>query len=103
MIGHCVFINFKPEVSQASCNGMLAEIAALEGRIDGISAVHFGDNVSSESGMDKGFSSGFIVDFVDAKSRDNYLGDAEHQKTGAKLIASPVGGVAGILVYDIVV
>ena len=51
--------------------------------------------------MDKGFSSGFIVDFVDAKSRDIYLDDAEHQKTGAKLVASSVGGIAGILVFDI--
>lgn len=101
MIRHCVFINFKPEVSQASRDSMLAEIAALKGRLDGINAVHIGGNVSPETGMDKGFSSGFIVDFVDAKSRDIYLDDAEHQKTGAKLVASSVGGIAGILVFDI--
>jgi Stress responsive A/B Barrel Domain len=101
MIRHCVFINFKPEISQASRASMLAEIAALEGRLDGISAVHLGENVSPETGMDKGFSSGFIVDFVDAKSRDTYLSDADHQKIGAKLVASAVGGIAGILVYDI--
>ena len=101
MIRHCVFINFKPEVSHEARSSMLAEIAALEGRLDGIAAVHLGDNVSPETGMDKGFSSGFIVDFVDAKSRDIYLDDAEHQKTGAKLVASSVGGIAGILVFDI--
>lgn len=101
MIRHCVFIHFRADVSSEEKAQIYREIAALKGRLAGLSAVHVGDNVSPETGMDKGFAEGFIVDFEDAAARDLYLGDAEHRKTGAKIVAAAEGGVAGILVYDL--
>ncbi len=101
MIRHCVFIRFKPEVGQETISNLFDEIAALKGRLDGILALHIGHNVSPEAGMDKGYADGFIVDFANAAARNAYLADAEHQKTGAKLVAASVGGVQGIFVYDI--
>lgn len=101
MIRHCVFIRFKPSVSQADIDRLFAEIAALKSRLKGLFAVHIGANVSPETGMDKGYSQGFIVDFDNAASRDAYLADPQHQATGAKIVAAAFGGADGILVYDL--
>ena len=101
MIRHCVFIRFKPEVTQERIATIFADISALKYHLTGILAVHIGDNVSPETGMDKGFSNGFIVDFDNAKSRDIYLTDAGHQAIGAQLVEAAANGVDGILVYDL--
>jgi len=101
MIRHCVFIRFKSEISAARKTELFAEISALRARLPGILAVHVGGNVSPEEGMDKGFSDGFIVDFVDAPSRDVYLDDPEHKQAGANLVDAAEGGLAGIFVYDL--
>lgn len=101
MIRHCVFIRFKPTISAAAKAEIFDEISALKGRIPGLLAVHVGTNVSPETGMDKGFSDGFIVDFDDAFARDAYLVDEEHRKTGAKIVAAALDGIKGVLVYDL--
>lgn len=101
MIRHCVFIRYQTSTPQAVKAEINAEIAALQGRLPGLLAVHAGTNVSPETGMDKGFSEGFIVDFADAAARDLYLEDPEHRQTGAKIVTHAEGGLAGILVYDI--
>jgi len=100
MIRHCVFIRFRPTVNDMEKAALFAEIAALKPRVPGFLAAHIGRNVSPE-GMDKGYAEGFIVDFANAAARDAYLVDPEHQKTGAKLVAAAIGGVDGILVYDL--
>jgi len=100
MIRHCVFIRFKSSVTAEQRNSLFSEIAALQARLSGILAVHQGCNVSPETGMDKGYADGFMVDFTEADARDAYLKDEEHQRTGARLVEAAEGGVAGILVYD---
>lgn len=101
MIRHCVFIRYKPETTAAEKARINSEIAGLKGRLDGLLAVHVGDNVSPETGMDKGYAEGFIVDFRDAAARDAYLADPDHRETGARIVAAAEGGVDGILVYDL--
>jgi hypothetical protein len=101
MIRHCVFLHFKAEISTEQRNALFEEIAVLQNRLPGILQVHIGQNVSPETGMDKGYSDGFMVDFSDANARDVYLEDADHQRTGAKLVEAAQGGVDGILVYDL--
>ncbi|WP_018236036.1 Dabb family protein [Ensifer sp. BR816] len=101
MIRHCVFIRFRPEVSEAEKMGIFAEISALKPRLPGLLAAHVGTNVSPETGMDKGYAEGFIVDFADARARDAYLDDADHRTTGAKLVAAAEGGIQGIFVYEL--
>lgn len=101
MIRHCVFIRFRPDVTNAEKTTIFAEIAALKDRLPGFLAAHIGANVSPEIAMDKGYAEGFIVDFADAAARDAYLDDAEHQKTGAKIVAAAQGGVQGVFVYDL--
>jgi hypothetical protein len=103
MIRHCVFIRFRADVPTATRDAAIGDIAALQGRMPGIIAVHHAPNTSPETGMDKGYSDGFIVDFDGADARDRYLADRGHQKIGARLVDLAEGGAAGILVYDMVV
>jgi aminoglycoside phosphotransferase len=103
MIRHCVFIRFKPETPRPVKERIYNEIKALRPRLEGLLAVHVADNSSPETGMDKGYSEGFIVDFADAAARDRYLADEEHLKTGAFIVQSAVGGLDGILVYDLAI
>lgn len=101
MIRHCVFVQFKRSVTAEHRAALFNEIAALQSRLAGILDVHVGRNISPEKGMDKGYADGFMVDFTGADARDAYLNDAEHQRTGARLVKAAEGGVAGILVYDL--
>ena len=100
MIRHCVFIQFKSRVTAEYRDALFGEIAALQSHLAGILAVHLGHNVSPETGMDKGYGDGFMVDFTGVDARDAYLIDDKHQHAGAKLVEAAEGGVAGILVYD---
>ena len=101
MIRHCVFIRFRAGVPQSEKDGIWADIRALKAVVPGYLAVHVGANVSPETGMDKGYSEGFIIDFGSPAARDAYLVHPDHEKAGARIVAAAVGGVTGILVYDI--
>ncbi|MGQ7847128.1 Dabb family protein [Granulosicoccus sp. 3-233] len=100
MIRHCVFIRFNEEASVEHRQALFSQLAALQSRLNGISAFHAGINVSPETGMDHGFADGFMIDFDTAEDRDAYLADEEHQAIGAQLVQSAEGGTAGILVFD---
>ena len=100
MILHCVFLRFRPDVSERDKLGLYAGIAALKDRIPGMVDVQAGPNVSPE-GLDKGFSEGFVVTFADAAARDRYLADEEHGKVGARIVAATEGGVDGVFVFDL--
>jgi len=100
MIRHCVFLNYRADVSSREKEEILKEIKALQGRLEGLIAVHGGVNVSPE-GLDKGHSEGFIVDFADAAARDRYLADEGHQATGRRIVAATAGGLDGVFVYDL--
>ena len=100
MIRHCVFIRFKSSVTDKYRDALFSDIVALQSHLAGILAVHLGHNVSPETGMDKGYADGFLVDFTGTDARDAYLKDEAHQRVGARLVEAAEGGVAGILVYD---
>ena len=100
MIRHCVFVRYKAETTADQKRQIGEEIAALKSRLVGLQAVHLGNNVSPE-GLDKGYGEGFMVDFDDEAALHRYLADAEHKKTGAKIVAAAEGGLEGIFVYDL--
>lgn len=101
MIRHCVFIRFRTGVSQAEKDRIWDDIRALKAVVPGFLAAYVGNNVSPETGMDKGFSEGFVIDFEGSAARDAYLVHPDHEKAGGRIVAAAEGGVAGILVYDI--
>lgn len=101
MIRHCVFIRFRADVPDDERADILDGIAALRHELPGIEAVHVAPNTSPETGMDKGYSAGFIVDFDGQEARDAYLDHPQHKAAGARIVAAAEGGLDGILVYDL--
>lgn len=99
-IRHCVFVNFKDDVTSADKQAIYDELAALKNIIPGMVADHYGPSVSPE-GFERGFTDGFIMDFENVAARDAYLEHPDHKKAGGNLVAACKGGVDGILVFDL--
>lgn len=101
VIRHCVFIRFRDDVVAAARQDIYSDLAALCGKLPGVLSFHAGANVSPETGMDKGFGEGFIIDFADAQARDTYLDDAGHRAIGGRIVAAAAAGVQGVFVFDL--
>lgn len=99
MIRHIVLIRFRSDIEAAEIEAALKQVVALRDKIDGIVAINAGENNSPEA-LEKGFQHGFVVDFVDAATRDAYLPHPEHVIVGTKLVELAENGVEGILVFD---
>ena len=96
MIRHVVLCRFRKD---ADVGAVFAAIAELQHKIPGILAVTCGKDNSPE-GLQKGFTHGFTVDFVDAAARDNYLPHPAHQVVGKMVVAAMEGGLDGLTVLD---
>lgn len=101
MIRHCVFLRFRDDVSQTDRQSIYRDLEVLCDKLPGALAIACGTNVSPETGMDKGYSEGFILDFVDAAARDAYLVHPEHQIIGGRIVAAALDGVEGVFVFDL--
>jgi hypothetical protein len=102
MIQHCVWLRFRPDVSAEQRHALFQELADLVGVIPGLRSVHSGANARFED-LDHGFADGFIATFDDEAALAAYQVHPLHQATGAKLVAAAVGGLQGLLVFDLVV
>lgn len=100
MIRHCVFLNFRDDITEDDKQKHYAQLAALKDIIPGQVADHYGPSASPES-MERGFTDGFIMDFSDADARNAYLVHPEHKKAGAALAGACKDGANGILVFDL--
>ncbi|UXN65846.1 MULTISPECIES: Dabb family protein [Phyllobacterium] len=100
VIRHCVFLRFRDDVPASERQSIYLALEALCAKLPGANAIQWGENVSPETGMDKGFSEGFILDFADGAARDAYLVDAEHQTIARNIVSSTVGGAEGVIVFD---
>ncbi len=96
MIRHVVLLKLR-NVDEAP--QIFIALKALQTQIPGIISVTTGVDCSPE-GLQRGFTHGFTVDFVDAAARDAYLPHPAHQKVGAMIVAATTGGVDGVLVLD---
>jgi hypothetical protein len=96
MIRHVVLCRFRQDADVAA---VFAAIASLQQKIPGILAVTCGKDNSPE-GLQKGFTHGFTVDFVDQAARDNYLPHPDHQVVGKIVVAALDGGLDGLTVLD---
>lgn len=102
MIRHCVFLDFKDDITDSDKQKLYSQLAALKNIIPGQIADHYGPSASPE-GMERGFTDGFIMDFSDAEARDAYLVHPEHQKAGAALADACKDGANSILVFDLAI
>jgi hypothetical protein len=102
MIRHIVLTKFKAEVLNPEIDSLFAKLADLKPLIPGMRGFDGGVSVSPE-GLEQGFQHGFSIDFDDAAARDAYLEHPEHKALGGQLVGLLEGGVAGLVVFDLVV
>ncbi len=100
MIRHVVLVRFRPEVEEAAIAAIFADLRALVGRLPGLIALEAGRSESPE-GIERGYLHGFTADFADGAALAAYQADPEHRRCGAALVAHAVGGLDGILVFDL--
>lgn len=100
MIRHIVLIHFKPEVSEGQIAALFAELEAIRSAVPGILAITAGRSESPEK-IERGYHHGFVVDFADWPALAAYQAHHDHQALGAKLVDNAIGGLDGILVFDL--
>ena len=102
MIRHIVLIRFKPEVSEARIAEIFAALPQLSARLPGVLGFAAGRSASPEQ-IERGYMHGFTIDFADWDSLATYQADAGHKAFGGNLVANAVGGIDGLLVFDLAV
>ena len=100
MIRHVVALRFKPGTTEDEKAGIYRDLAALQGKIDGILDFQTRANVSIEEEMVRGFRDIFWFDFRNRAARDAYLPHPAHKTVGARLLAALEGGADGVFVMD---
>lgn len=99
MITHMVLLRIRKDVPKKQVDAVFAELAGLKAKIPGLESFSGGPYTSPE-GMQKGFTHGFCMTFVDAPARDAYLPHPEHEKVKAKVLAVLDGGLDGVIAFD---
>lgn len=100
MIRHIVLIRFTPDMTETAIAALWDELRAIEGKVPGLGTVHAGRSESPEQ-IERGYMHGFTVDFTDWDALAAYQAHPDHKALGAKLVANAVGGLDGILVFDL--
>ena len=99
MIRHIVIFKIADNVDESAVAKVFTALKDLQYKITGIISISTGYDCSAE-GIQRGYTHGFTVDFVDAAARDNYLLDPAHQVVGQMVVDITEGGIAGICVVD---
>ena len=99
MIVHMVLLRVKKSVPKAKVTRVMESIGALKEVIPGIASYSWGP-YSSPEGMNKGFTHGFVMTFVDEAARDAYLPHPEHEKVKAVVFEALDGGLDGVIAFD---
>jgi hypothetical protein len=99
MIRHIVLIKFNRAVPEADIVDIFAELHAIQGKVPGVIAITSGRSESPEK-IERGYLHGFVADFADWGALQAYQDHPDHKKLGARLVANAVGGLDGILVFD---
>lgn len=102
MIRHIVLIRFRPEVSEADIAAIFADLAAIRAVLPGIRDITSGRSESPEK-IERGYMHGFVADFDDLAALEAYQQHPDHKAVGARIVANAVGGLDGVLVFDLAV
>ncbi len=99
MIVHMVILRIRKNVAAKEIERVFDAIGALKQDIPGILSYSWGP-YSSPEGMQRDFTHGFCMTFIDPKSRDVYLPHPLHEKVKAQVLAILEGGLDGVLAFD---
>ena len=100
MIRHFVLIRFKPETSEAKITEIFNALHRIRDVLDGVVSITSGRSESPEQ-IERGYMHGFVADFRDWDALAAYQAHPDHKRVGADLVANAVGGLDGILVFDL--
>ena len=100
MIRHFVALRFREETSERAKAVLMADLANLAHRLDGVLDFQVRRNVSVEDSMARGFRYLFWFDFRDEAARDAYLANDRHMAIGERIVAELEGGEDGVFVAD---
>lgn len=100
MIRHIVLVRFDPGLTEAEIADIFAELHAIEGKVPGLLSILSGRSESPEK-IERGYLHGFTADFTGWDALAAYQEHPDHKRLGARLVANAVGGLDGILVFDL--
>ena len=100
MIRHIVLIKFKSDMSEAAISSIFADLHAIQKVLPGVVSITSGRSQSPEQ-IERGFLHGFVADFSNWDALQAYQDHPDHKRVGAALVAGAVGGIDGILVFDL--
>jgi len=84
-VKHALFLAFKPGTSEAKIEEIFTAIGNLKTKIPGIIDYSWGPYYSEE-GLNRNYTHGCILTFVNEAARDAYLPHPEHKKVADLLI-----------------
>ena len=102
MIRHIVLLSaFARSMTEAEIADIFAELhATRRAKCPGSSRSSPAQSESPEK-IERGYLHGFTVDFADWGALEAYQTHPDHKKLGARLVANTVGGLDGVLVFDL--
>jgi len=96
MLNRMLLFKLKPGTSKEQVESLRKNLTGLKNEIPGIISVSGGANTSPE-GKEKGFTEGFVIEFSDSKSRDEYIPHPAHKRVVENHII-PI--IDDVLVFD---
>jgi hypothetical protein len=100
MIRHIVLIRFRPDVTEGAIAAIFTDLQAIRAKLAGVLTITSGRSESPEA-IERGYMHGFVADFADWAALQAYQDHPDHKRVGAALVAGAVGGIDGILVFDL--
>jgi hypothetical protein len=100
VIRHIVLIRFQSGVSDEKIADMFEALPRIRALLDGVLSITAGKSESPEQ-IERGYMHGFVIDFRDWDALAAYQAHPDHQRFGGELVAHAVGGLDGILVFDL--
>jgi Stress responsive A/B Barrel Domain len=100
MIRHIVLIRFRPDVTEAAIAAIFTDLHAIKALLPGVLSITSGRSESPEQ-IERGYMHGFVADFADWAALAAYQAHPDHKAVGSALVAGAVGGLDGILVFDL--
>jgi hypothetical protein len=102
MIRHIVLIRFRPDMREDVIAAIFADLHSIKAKLPGILSITSGRSESPER-IERGYMHGFVADFADWDALAAYQDHPDHRRVGAALVDHAVGGLDGILVFDLAV